>query len=79
MTKTVVQVPGESNKYLVASSSGRGTYEVTYRGSGDADPEYVALWHCTCPAYKYRRDVCKHIEMVINYSAEVNEYDDDQK
>jgi uncharacterized Zn finger protein len=52
--------------YEVKSESGN-TYEVRYCGSGDADPEYVAIWECTCPAYKYRGGTCKHISAVVNY------------
>lgn len=53
--------PGE---YTVVSDSGK-TYTVRYGGSGDGDPEYVRLWECTCPAYKYRGN-CKHIQAVID-------------
>lgn len=55
-------------QYEVLSDSGK-TYTVTYEGSGDGDPEYVALWSCTCPAGKHGRD-CKHIAAVANYCEE---------
>jgi len=44
--------------YEVVSDSG-STYTVRYCGSGDGDPEYVALWECNCPAGRHGRD-CKH-------------------
>lgn len=52
--------------YQVKSESGK-IYEVKFCGSGDGDPEYVGLWECTCPAYKYRDGICKHINAVIDY------------
>jgi hypothetical protein len=64
-TLTVEEID-EGSLYEVHSSSGN-TYEVHYCGSGDADPEYVALWECTCPAYKYGRGTCKHIGAVVNF------------
>jgi len=44
-------------RYSCLSTSGQ-TYTLTYAGSGDADPEYVGLWECDCPA----RVTCKHIK-----------------
>jgi hypothetical protein len=64
----LVQEIVEGSRYRVHSSSGNA-YTVRYCGSGDADPDYVATWECSCPAYKYRRGkICKHIEAVINYN-----------
>lgn len=40
--------------------SGPNNYIIRYRGAADADPEYVALWDCSCPA----RTICKHIKAV---------------
>jgi len=54
------------DRFSVVSDSGK-TYVVTYDGSGDGDPEYVALWSCTCPAYKYHRNTCKHITAVAEF------------
>ena len=52
--------------YSVESPSGN-TYTVRYMGSGDADPEYVSIWECDCPAAKCHPDrVCKHIGAVID-------------
>jgi len=50
------------NTWRVNSDSG-GVYTVHYCGSGDGDPEYVALWECTCPAGHYGK-VCKHVHAV---------------
>ena len=53
------------DRFFVLSGSGN-SYVVTYEGSGDCDPEYIALWSCTCPAYKYqKRGTCKHIDAVV--------------
>lgn len=49
--------------FLVESDSG-ATYEIRYAGSGDADPDYVALWECNCPAGRHGRD-CKHIRAFL--------------
>jgi len=51
--------------YSVQSPSGN-TYTVKYCGSGDGDPEYVALWECNCPAGTYR-GTCKHINAVSQF------------
>jgi hypothetical protein len=51
--------------YSVKSTSGN-TYTVKYCGSGDGDPDYVALWECDCPAGQHGRD-CKHVKAVIQY------------
>ena len=50
-------------RYAVESDSGN-QYTITYVGSGDADPDYVALWECDCPAAQNGRD-CKHLAAVI--------------
>jgi len=64
MRITCQPTPSGRDAYRVDSDSGK-TYTVTYCGSGDGDPDYVAVWECTCPAYKYGRgDVCKHIRAV---------------
>lgn len=46
-------------EYAVESDSG-STYRIRYVGSGDADPDYVSLWQCDCPAGSRRRE-CKHM------------------
>ena len=56
----------ETGVYEVQSTSGK-TYTVTYCGSGDGDPEYCALWECTCPAYRFGGGVCKHINAVSQW------------
>ena len=54
----------EQQSYAVESESGN-SYTVTYCGSGDGDPEYVALWECTCPAGEHGRR-CKHVRAVTD-------------
>jgi len=54
----------EHDSYDVQSPSGN-TYVVSYCGSGDADPDYVALWDCTCPAAKFSKGLCKHMNAVL--------------
>ena len=52
------------HEFTVVSPSGN-SYTVTYCGSGDADPDYVSLWECDCPAAKYRSEtMCKHSNAV---------------
>ena len=63
----------EHDSYDVQSPSGN-IYVVSYCGSGDADPDYVALWDCTCPAAKFGSDLCKHIKAVLR--ATEDEYGD---
>ena len=48
-----------NDQYRVQSDSG-SVYHITYAGCGDADPDYVALWECDCPAGRHGKD-CKHI------------------
>jgi len=45
--------------YVVQSDSG-ASYHVRYCGSGDADPEYLAIWDCDCAAGQHGR-TCKHV------------------
>jgi len=59
----------DTDSYDVLSPSGK-TYIVSFCGSGDGDPEYVALWDCTCPAAKYGRGRCKHMNVVIRATDE---------
>ena len=62
-------------KYAVPSSDGTREYQVQYSGSGDADPEYVALWSCNCKAGQYRR-MCRHIRAVLAHiEAEEEEFE----
>ena len=68
-----MQVSGDGETYTVKSASGK-TYAVTYKGSGDGDPDVASLWECDCPAYKFGRgDVCKHIVAVSDYEDELYE------
>ena len=53
----------DAERFEVLSKSGR-TYEITYQGSGDADPDYVEIWDCSCPAARYGRE-CKHISAFL--------------
>ena len=46
-------------RFAVFSASGQ-QYEIRYSGSGDADPDYVALWECNCPAGQHGQ-TCKHL------------------
>jgi len=69
MAKKMKVREADDGVYEVQSPSGN-TYIVTYGGSGDGDPEYMALWSCTCPAAQYGRGVddnglCKHMRAVI--------------
>lgn len=50
----------DDGRFEVQSDSG-ATYHITYAGSGDGDPEYIALWECSCPAGQHGRD-CKHLK-----------------
>jgi len=68
-----MQVSGDGETYTVKSASGK-TYTVLYKGSGDGDPDYISLWECDCPAYKFGGGkVCKHIKAVIDYEDELYE------
>lgn len=49
----------EGARFAVHSASGH-QYNIRYAGSGDADPEYVALWDCDCPAALHGTS-CKHL------------------
>ena len=61
--------------YTVESGSGK-TYRVQYCGSGDADPECVSLWECTCSAGEHGK-LCKHMKAVIDALDETaDEYGD---
>ena len=53
----------DNGTYAVKSDSG-ATYEITYAGCGDADPEFVSLWDCSCPAGQHGRD-CKHMKTFL--------------
>lgn len=63
-TKEIRITENENGTYRVDSPSGN-TYTVKYCGSGDGDPDYVGLWECNCPAYKYGDGLCKHIKAVV--------------
>ena len=62
----------EGESYDVESDSGK-TYRVEYCGSGDADPDYVATWSCTCPAYQFNGKLCKHIHAVVDHLDAIDE------
>jgi hypothetical protein len=62
------------NEAAVISDSGH-EYHVTYQGSGDADPEYVALWECDCPAGAHGK-MCKHIRAVAGIVNSLADYQD---
>lgn len=51
----------DDSHYKVVGKS----YIITYEGCGDADPDYVSLWSCSCPGYKYRGN-CKHMDEFLN-------------
>ena len=51
------------SEFEVRSDSG-ATYTIRYAGSGDADPDYVSLWECSCPGYRHRGD-CKHMRAFL--------------
>ena len=55
-----IRVVEPEQLYDVLSDSGN-VYHITYAGSGDADPEYVALWECDCPAAQHGQ-TCKHLK-----------------
>jgi len=58
------------NEWTVKSTSG-GIYTVKYCGSGDGDPEFMALWNCSCRA----NSECKHILAVSNLSWHIADCD----
>lgn len=53
----------EGARFAVHSASGH-QYQIKYAGSGDADPEYVALWDCNCPAARHDKS-CKHLRAFL--------------
>ena len=65
MTQGMEITDNKDGTYSVQSPSGN-TYTVKYCGSGDGDPEFVALWECNCPAGTYR-GTCKHINAVSQF------------
>lgn len=60
----ITAINKEGGRFRVDADTGN-TYWITYAGSGDADPEYVALWECSCPAGKRGRE-CKHLAAFLN-------------
>ena len=62
--KSTIRVIETGAKFEVKSASG-GIYQITYAGSGDADPEFISLWQCNCPAAQRGRE-CKHIRAFLN-------------
>lgn len=50
--------------YKIKSNSGN-TYQISYNGSGDADPDYISLWKCNCPAGQHNK-MCKHLKAVLD-------------
>jgi len=71
-TRTIngMVVSGDGSKFTVLSTSGN-TYNVTYCGCGDGDPEYIALWKCDCPAGRHGKS-CKHVAAVSQYCDEID-------
>ena len=69
LTINGMEISGDGSRFVVKSTSGN-TYTVKYCGSGDADPDYVALWECNCPAGQHGKP-CKHITAVSRYCDEV--------
>ena len=67
-TAHVSQVSGAlPEQYRVESRSTPGTFHtVRFHGSGDGDPDYVRLWDCDCPAYRFRGS-CSHIRAVSDW------------
>ena len=57
--------------YRVSASNGKRSYTIRYAGSGDADPDYVSLWECDCPAAKYRTGMCKHAKLVARTADQI--------
>jgi len=68
-----VKIVDEGRHYQIESSSGGHWYNVMYQGSGDADPECVALWECDCPAGQHGKP-CKHIDLIGALTAWEPEY-----
>jgi len=60
----IICVTENADSFAVHSKTGN-QYHIRYAGSGDGDPEYIALWECDCPASKYGRE-CKHIRRFLN-------------
>jgi len=56
----------ERDAYGVLSSDGSKYYTVSYAGSGDEPPEYMALWDCDCPASQHGKS-CKHFPIAMRY------------
>ena len=67
MQITEIETTGRA-RYEIVSDSGN-TYTVIYRGFGDGDPDYVALWDCNCMAGRHGR-MCKHVRAVSAQLAE---------
>ena len=64
--KSVIRVVEAGAKFEVKSASG-STYQISYAGSGDGDPEYIGLWQCNCPAGQHGQE-CKHMRAFLNSS-----------
>jgi hypothetical protein len=60
-----IEAVRDGAEYRVLSDSGN-TYTVRFCGTGDGDPDVVALWECDCPAGQHGRD-CKHLRAVITH------------
>jgi len=58
-----VTVLDEGLRRFSVQSNGKDAYTVVYRGSGDGDPDFMALWSCNCAAGRHGRD-CKHVAAV---------------
>lgn len=60
------------NEFQVPSSDGSKNYTVKYCGSGDADPDYISLWECNCPAGQHGK-TCKHVKLVASANDKIND------
>ena len=62
--QSIIRVVEPGELMEVISASGK-TYKIRYCGSGDGDPEYIAIWKCNCPAGSHGHD-CKHMRAFLD-------------